>query len=144
MKAIEETLASIVRYYAVNRRVGHTAAILKGVDNVQPAPLLMVHARSFRPTKVELITAFDCDRLMGRAQALVIDHLCIQVLMQEAVNRIAELRAERDTANQAWGRSDDLKRLAERRLAAVENELVAMKEKLKRSRAKVRALKGLK
>lgn len=100
----EETriLLAIREYYITTRQVGHTHMLLNGADNVEN-PLILVHAARMKdllrassknPNKLDIVSLQEPQGLMGKRKPLLIDNAAMILLIDSALQRIAELEKE--------------------------------------------------
>ncbi len=97
MMNIKEKLQAILSYYQVNRKVGHTQAMIRGTQNVDNVIILTEGTRTqwkndpAARNKYVDINSFNGNELRGHKLPLVIEHTAIESLFSEALNKIAEL-----------------------------------------------------
>jgi ribosomal protein L37E len=85
----------ILRYYALNRRVGHTHAMLKGAENTDCIVLTanQRHAEQLKKQSphINFASIGQYDKLLGTKKPLLLDHFTIENIILEQNARIREL-----------------------------------------------------
>jgi hypothetical protein len=97
-----ERLAILKTYFDTRRGCGHTFAMMNGVVNTDPSPVILVHSASyaqdlqkFSPKRMLRTVSWDgLERLKGLNSALVIDNAAMSNILGDALEEIRKLRAE--------------------------------------------------
>lgn len=146
---VGHTFRTLARFYFSERRLGHTHAMLNGVADAKACVLLMAHCERYagdlrRRTgdHVDVITPGQVNALLGRrATLLLIDHHCLALLFDEGARKIQSLEGLLAAARTQTEVARSEQAAARRMSDEYAHAIVQMKEKLKRSRARVRALR---
>jgi hypothetical protein len=129
-----EQIQVILTYWRVNRGVGHTRAIMRGVEREEEEVLLMTHGAGLLSSvlranrnNVRVVTAnHDLWRqLTGRHAPLVVDHFTISTLVKGVISQLLR-DAATDDAYRARERAKRLETTledAERRVERLETLL---------------------
>lgn len=99
---IEQTLEKLMHYYATTRGIGHTHAMIKGIESNIKARVLVVshqHAKSINQnfhTKASFISlqSIENGSLLGLKSPLVIDNFTLESICSRSCVRITELKTK--------------------------------------------------
>ena len=98
MMDILDKLYFLEMYYHTHRAVGHTEAMIRGVENVDKVAVLFPTHRQAntllgkRNTKAKLFSFLMIDDLRGVNLPLILDHTVTELLCSEAGQEIKKLR----------------------------------------------------
>jgi hypothetical protein len=96
---IEKILYALMQYYAVNRQVGHTTAMMEGVKNVDGKVIVLTQnliygneLKKLAPNVIPVSIDFLSESIVGRKNAMVLDNHAIQSITARALSEITDLR----------------------------------------------------
>ena len=95
---IKEILNELLTYYNVNRGVGHTTLMKKGVDNYDGDKIIVCynykHANAIGLNKNDVVTIHNLKNLRGIKSPIIIDNAAMVIILQDAINEIEKLEKE--------------------------------------------------
>jgi hypothetical protein len=95
---IENTLYTLMQYYAVTRQAGHTTAMLEGVKHTDGAVLVLTHdfkygqsLKKLAPNVVPVSLGCSMEAMVGRKVPMVVDNAALHHIASSAFSEIQSL-----------------------------------------------------